>query len=252
MMCFYFFYHLKMASKRLLEFKIGDTESNHQSLSKSELTVHINNNIKDTDKFSPYPKLSVPDAENVERFVQPIPQTQVQQSQIPQTQVPVEQYQPKLDDGVNVYNTISTTEIYTPRFPKRATSREPKDNLVFLQQYAKITGKLLTKDDKHLIINILDQSGRIILSANELIELIAALLSDGNYTTDPSRITLKCFEDISSCGCCGERSPSIVAVDNIQVDRLDFKLHYNDLYNRLQDEFFVSVNSVYKNSLIAK
>ena len=85
-----------------------------------------------------------------------------------------------------------------------------------------------------LLINLIDQSGKVIIEARTLIELIAI-----KTNSDPNSVNIQ-WSDEETC-CLGKISP-IKNIANIKIDNETFSLKYNREYNILQDEFSISLN----------
>ena len=102
------------------------------------------------------------------------------------------------------------------------------------------------------VLNIIDQSGLIILDANNLIGVIARVCG---VTEDNVKIEI---EDEVEGGCIAilKKVSPLKPVRKIKVNRgdgfMDFALAWNDLYNKIQDEYWISLERVYETELLEK
>ena len=87
-----------------------------------------------------------------------------------------------------------------------------------------------------LIANIIDQSGKIIINANDLVQAISLILN-----IDFNLIKLS-YEDPEP-GCLKHVNP-IKKISSIKINGLDFKLQYNKEFNILEDQFNISLEKV--------
>jgi hypothetical protein len=116
------------------------------------------------------------------------------------------------------------------------TISELKFSLDFYQELALTFSKILKSNNIDLLANIIDNSGKIILDAASLCNLIA-LIAGAN----PEFIKLQYEEREATCLA---KIKPIHKLENIKVGVLDFKLCYNNLYNILQDKYAVSLTHV--------
>ena len=95
---------------------------------------------------------------------------------------------------------------------------------------------ILKDNNAKLIANIIDNSGKIIVEAGNLIKIIA--LITGASETD---IHIEYVNnDGAGCTACTKINP-IKKIENIKIGYVDFKLGFNDKYNILTDTFNVSL-----------
>ena len=95
---------------------------------------------------------------------------------------------------------------------------------------------ILKDNNAKLIANIIDNSGKIIVEAGNLIKIIA--LITGASETD---IHIEYVNnDGGGCTACTKINP-IKKIENIKIGYVDFKLGFNDKYNILSDTFNVSL-----------
>ena len=86
-------------------------------------------------------------------------------------------------------------------------------------------------------INLIDQSGKIIIEAAILIELIAI-----KANVEPHLVNLQ-YEEIEEPTCLNKVSP-IKNIKNIKIDNETFSLKFNREFNIIQDEFNISLEKV--------
>ena len=92
---------------------------------------------------------------------------------------------------------------------------------------------ILKSNNIKLLANLIDQSGTVVLSANDLVTAIALMLG-----MDDRNIRIS-YEDPDST-CLSKVSP-IKIITAIKVNGYDFNLAYNRQYNELSDVFSVSI-----------
>lgn len=94
---------------------------------------------------------------------------------------------------------------------------------------------ILKSNNPKLIANLIDQSGKVILSAEDLATAIALILGiDGN--------SVKISYEDPEATCLGKINP-IKRISTIKVNGYDFNLAYNKQYNTLTDDFGISLRS---------
>ena len=84
-----------------------------------------------------------------------------------------------------------------------------------------------------LIANLVDQSGKVILAANDLVTAISLILG-----INESSVKIN-YED-PEAGCLGKINP-IKKISSIKTNGYDFQLHFNKEYNTLTEDFGVSL-----------
>ena len=102
-------------------------------------------------------------------------------------------------------------------------------------------------NDPQCICNIIDQSGLVVLSVNNLIRLIAMVC---NVSEDNVKIEI---EDNYEANCCGftKKYLPLKTIRKIKVMKdsdvyNDFQLSYNTYYNKIIDTYKVSLENVYQ------
>lgn len=92
---------------------------------------------------------------------------------------------------------------------------------------------ILKNNNAKLIVNLIDQSGKIILTAEDLADAIALLLN-----VDRNSIVIS-YED-PEAGCLAKANP-VKNISEIKVNGYDFKYAYNRQHNMLSSMFSVSL-----------
>ena len=92
---------------------------------------------------------------------------------------------------------------------------------------------ILKSNNPKLIANLVDQSGKVILAANDLVTVISLILG-----INESSVKIN-YED-PEAGCLGKVNP-IKKISSIKANGYDFQLAFNKEYNTLTDDFGVSL-----------
>ena len=110
-------------------------------------------------------------------------------------------------------------------------------NMEELYKLLALTFSTILKDNNSkLIANIIDNSGKIIVEAGNLVKIIALIT---NSLESDIHIEYVNNDDVG-CTACRKINP-IKKIENIKIGYVDFKLGYNDKYNILCDTFNVSL-----------
>ena len=113
-------------------------------------------------------------------------------------------------------------------------------NAVSLEELYKLLAltfsNILKDNNPRLIANIIDNSGKIIVEAGNLIKIIALLTNSLESDIHIEYVN----NDGAGCTACTKINP-IKKIENIKIGYVDFKLGYNDKYNILSDTFNVSL-----------
>ena len=117
---------------------------------------------------------------------------------------------------------------------QRAVNMESE--LEFYRRLSTILSNILKDNNPKLIANVIDCSGKIIVSGNDLVNLIAI-----KTRKDPSEIILRYRDE--EPGCCTKISP-IKNISDIKINNESFNLKYNAEYNILKDDFNISLERV--------
>lgn len=108
------------------------------------------------------------------------------------------------------------------------------DELRFYKLLSSTLSNILKDNNPKLLINLIDQSGKIIIEATTLIELIAI-----KTNTDANTVNIS-FKDEEPT-CMAKINP-IKEITNIKIDNETFSLKYNRAYNIIQDEYNISLD----------
>ena len=146
------------------------------------------------------------------------------------------------------YNGMDDVTIVRPKMKTREfTTEDDHDLLVYL---VNVFHNIISSDYKS-VLNVVDQSGLVVLDANSLIGVIARVCS-----VEESAVRIE-IEDEVDVGCCGmvkTKYLPLKPVRKIKVDfgsgYVDFDLTRNDLYNKIQDTYKLSLEKVYENSYV--
>ena len=167
---------------------------------------------------------------------------------------------------VIINNTPSSSEILTTEKPSEKPSEKPKDpepipimtpcveptlnnyvpeyttsNTLMLREndlfkhLAVSFSNILKSNNPKLIANLVDQSGKVILSAHDLVTAISLILGINQSLVKIS------YED-PEAGCLAKVNP-IKKISSIKANGYDFQLAFNREYNTLSEDFGVSLVS---------
>ena len=141
----------------------------------------------------------------------------------------------------------ATTSIANPyenivKYPTSDASEQDKEIYMFLMK----TFQSIIISDPECVTNIIDQSGLVVLSSKNLIKLISMVceVKEENVKIE--------IEDNNETGCCG-LFMTILPLKQVRKIKVlkdgqtfnDFQLSYNSLYNKIIDEYKVSLENVY-------
>lgn len=197
--------------RNILEFNVGDTKTNQQTASKVDCKITINNRT-----------WKAPDIE-----LQDISESTENDKSFKTRDI-------KLSD--NAINNSS--ERYTLLARTKPILREDLiNNHDFKDKIIEIYKEILSKNDKQLLINLLDLSGKIIISGDQLVELVAVAMN-----LNKTDIHLKLQENILS-SCCKVKVIPFKNVLSITAETIDLKLHQYEVYSVINE--YVSVDIVF-------
>ena len=131
--------------------------------------------------------------------------------------------------------------VYNPEFqsvnPVNVETPTSVSESVDLYKLLALTFSNILKDNNpKLIANVIDNSGKIVVEAGNLIKIIALITN-----TLESEIHIEYVNnDGAGCSACTKINP-IKKIENIKIGYVDFKLGFNDKYNILSDTFNVSL-----------
>ena len=122
-----------------------------------------------------------------------------------------------------------------------------KENDGLTEVYKKLMNvyKNALLDDPQLTLNLIDQSGKIILKSLDLVDIIAHCCGVDKTCV---RITYYDDEDVNCCCSMVSKINPIKEIQSIQIfknnQNLDLMINFNGVYNRINDEFKISLNRV--------
>ena len=136
-------------------------------------------------------------------------------------------------------STLNSRYVLTSLLPV-LTTEEILSSLDVHNTVNEVLRTILTENDPQLIANILDQSGRIILTKDQLISILTTILSLTGTTITSDNITIKYSEDILSKCLKTSISPfkSIVSIKVLEQD-----------LSQVQAEVCSVITSIFKISL---
>lgn len=152
---------------------------------------------------------------------------------------------PQAKCKVVINNTIKEREIATsanPETPKIEPVMYPPindDDVNYTSLYKHLAiafSNILKSNNPKLIANVIDMSGKVILSAEDLVDAISLMLN-----IDRNLITIS-YED-PEAGCLNRINP-IKKITAIRVNGYDFNLGYNRQYNMLSSTFGISLTQI--------
>ena len=238
-------------SKRLIEFNCGDPKSNQQTASKVDCQITINNSQvtrKDPDRKRKQSPASPRDISISNSGVEIFDSDVTDDAETAQTkEVEQEEFNTKVNVPVKpkLRSIPSSTErfVMVSRQPI-VTSEEIENNLEFHKRRAEILTSALCLDDKKLLVNLLDNSGKVIISGQEFCELVALMLSNEQSQLNPSDVNLTLQETYLTSCLKVEISP-FKKIVSIKINNQDFHNAQNEAYNMLTDTYKISTDTVY-------
>ena len=144
-------------------------------------------------------------------------------------------------------NTCPSNVQYTSRDISQTETNNPYDSVTVVrtidnkteQMYLAIINAfatILKDDNKTLLTNLLDMSGKIIVKAEALINIVSLLC---DVSTDKIIINYL-DEDVS----CIHKFNPIKKIASIKVDNKDMYIQYNTEYNKISNDFSISTSKV--------
>ena len=191
---------------RIADFNIGC--SKHEPKSQSQCSVVIHNNNQPTPTKAAFPdRVTYPTIDATGTV-----------------KVPNE-------DFVSVMpNAALTRSVYTGE-------EKTIDELGLYKLIAHTFAVILKDTNSKLIANIIDNSGKIIIDATSLCQIIGLICG-----VDATKVHIE-YVLKEEGGCMAKVNP-IKQIENIKIDYLDFKLAYNSQYNILADQYHISLRKV--------
>ena len=129
--------------------------------------------------------------------------------------------------------TTPTLNNYVPEYTTSNTLMLRENDL--FKHLAVSFSNILKSNNPKLIANLVDQSGKVILSAHDLVTAISLILGINQSLVKIS------YED-PEAGCLAKVNP-IKKISSIKANGYDFQLAFNREYNTLTDDFGVSLVS---------
>ena len=109
-----------------------------------------------------------------------------------------------------------------------------QNELKFYKLLSATLSNILKDNNPRLVINLIDNSGKIVIDAATLIELIAI-----KTNTDANAVNIQYKDEEPTC--ISKVNP-IRKISNIKINNETFSLKYNAEYNILQDDFNISLD----------
>lgn len=203
--------------RNILEFNVGDTKTNQQTASKVDCKITINNR---TWKAPDIELKDISDSDN-----------NIQSRDINLSDN-------SMNKPLRGENEVPSAERYSLLAKTKPILREDLiNNHEFKDTIIEIYKEILSKNDKELLANLLDLSGKIIISSDQLVELVAVAMN-----LKKTDIHLKLQENILS-SCCKVKVIPFKNVLSITAGTIDLKLHQYEVYSVINE--YVSVDIVY-------
>ena len=149
------------------------------------------------------------------------------------------------------YTPVQDVEMSQSILPREANVELPqnteevdslKQELEFYKLLSSILSLILKDNNPKLIINLIDTTGKIIITGEQLIELIAI-----KTRNDKNNVNIQ-YKD-EEPGCLSKVNP-IKNISNIKINNETFSLKYNADYNIIRDDFNISLDKVIINPAI--
>lgn len=245
-------------SKRLIEFNCGDPKSNQQTASKVDCQITINNtntNPNTSPEQSPRRR-----SKNLTRDVKLAGGVEVFNSEDNLTddvetqsgdRSSITMSDKDFDTKVNVPVNVRKRSLPTSAERFVMVSRQPvitteeiENNIEFHKKRAEILTNALCMDDKKLLANLIDGSGKVIISAQDFCELVSIMLSNDDYQLNASDISITFQEELIT-SCFKVHVTPYKRITAIKINNQDFHNAQNEAYNALSDKYKISVEQVY-------
>ena len=239
-------------TKRLIEFNCGDPKSNQQTASRVDCQITINNSqISEKDKRKKQTSRDIKVINDVEVFdselSSDVETARTETTTKTKTKTTEDEFNTRVNIPVKakVRSTPSSTErfVMVSRQPI-VTAEEIENNVEFHKKRAEILTHTLCMDDKKLLANLIDITGKIIISGQEFCELVALMLSSDEIQVNPSDINLTLQEEYIS-SCLKVQVSPFKKIASIKINNQDFHNVQNEAYNTLTDTYKISVDAVY-------
>jgi len=136
-------------------------------------------------------------------------------------------------------------ETLAAQYPSSVRTRdisqfEAKPSYDFQEQLKHYAINLATSNNLlELLPNLIDRSKRLIMAQSDLVYFIALY---GGFLESDITVNLEPIEEV---GCFCKKKPfRYRTITNIKILQRDFKLFYNDLYNKMQDVEKISLETI--------
>ena len=158
---------------------------------------------------------------------------------------------PQLPTQTVYYTPVQDVGMSQSILPQNANVELPQNTeevdrlnqeLEFYKLLSSILSSILKDNNPKLIINLIDTSGKIIITGEQLIELIAI-----KTRNDKNNVNIQ-YKD-EEPGCISKINP-IKNINNIKINNETFSLKYNADYNIIRDDFNISLDKVIINPAI--
>ena len=158
---------------------------------------------------------------------------------------------PQLPTQTVYYTPVQDVGMSQSILPREANVELPQNTeevdrlnqeLEFYKLLSSILSSILKDNNPKLIINLIDTSGKIIITGEQLIELIAI-----KTRNDKNNVNIQ-YKD-EEPGCLSKVNP-IKNISNIKINNDTFSLKYNADYNIIRDDFNISLDKVIINPAI--
>lgn len=244
-------------SKRVIEFNCGDPKSNQQTASKVDCQITINNTNSNPNASTETQRRK---SKNVSRDIKLTGGIEVfnsednltddidAQSTTDRSSVMSDKdFETKVNVPVNVRKRSLPTSaerfVMVSRQPI-ITTEEIENNIEFHKKRAEILTNALCMDDKKLLANLIDNTGKVIISAQEFCELVSIMLSNDDYQVNASDIAITFQEELIT-SCFKVHVTPYKRITAIKINNQDFHNVQNEAYNALSDKYKISVEQVY-------
>lgn len=231
-------------SKKVIEFSVGDPKSNQQTASKLDCQIIVNNN---TERSKSGTRSEVVD--DVQIYESSSEGVGIEASQDVHHKGPQRPKEDVLKVNVPVKRSVDVKPDSANRF--YVTSRNPavmKEEIfcndAVKDERIRILMNIVCNDDKHLLANLLDRSGKVILSANDFASLVAIMLSSGGNEISTADVKLS-YRDEYITSCLSVKLSPYKSITNIIIGDQDMRIHQYEAYNVLVNDFGISGELVY-------
>ena len=141
-------------------------------------------------------------------------------------------------------STPNSNQQYIDRATQQDETHDADDSVVVVktidnkteQMYLSIIeafGNILREDNKTMLTNIIDMSGKVIIKAESLLKIIALACN-----TEPENVVINYLDE--EVGCLHKFNP-LKKIASIKVDNKDMFIQYNSNYNMIQNTFNISL-----------